>query len=626
VNKVKLLFRIAILLWLIDAAIISASQTNELSNLNETLVALDVPRNRTSLAILALENKTGDEIAYPLGLALTTSVIVHLKEIKALHILSSSDFALLQLNLTNNNLDNVQARQLGKLMGAQWLVWGSYEYDKARNWTVIIQVIDVAAKQETCTARFVSTNLVNIQDWIISQVLKDINIKPTQTEQQNMNRCWTKSPEAFEYYGRSMGEQKLTNQEPYLRKTIEKDPQFADAKATLATVLGFQNRINEAQSNIIEAVYLQPSSAFVYKANSLILLLQQRTSAAEKNLQIAAQLDPDDAETFERLGDVYFSKDQQSLALENYRKALLLDPFAPFVKYLQDQIEYLKPRQTPTYITNWPPKSYTEQTLKEALCKKLNSDQLAFVINPLAISPEMKMWTLEATKGATNDMQKAKILFEILVNQINKNNSRVSYSATAKEVFSDLNKPDIPLYCQQATFLFVALARSIGIKSFVVDVQESCNGNKSSHLCGVIFADNHALLVDPVYRWFGVPHRNFVLLDDLQTIAMYCSTLPDVKQKQIAWELAPDLALVQYNLCLWFIGLDRWEKVRELFPLLTKSDRNAVMADSVQAFLMMHANYSEQAIKLLHKAIEIDSERSAKVFSKGPKLCTYNRG
>jgi hypothetical protein len=40
------------------------------------------------------------------------------------------------------------------------------------------------------------------------------------------------------------------------------------------------------------------------------------------------------------------------------------------------------------------------------------------------------------------------------------------------------------------------------------------------HDCAAVFANGKALLVDPAYQWFGVPHREFVLLNDVQVIAL----------------------------------------------------------------------------------------------------------
>jgi tetratricopeptide (TPR) repeat protein len=557
--------------------------------------------NRFSVAVLAFENRTGDPMAVHWGYAIRSSIFEHLKMLRDVHLISSAGYALSQLNITNENLtDTVQFRRLGKLIGADWIVSGNYQY-KNKQWIISIRVFNVETNIASVDSTFISQNWVDIQDHVSEQILKDIGFKPSEVELQKMKQCWTTSPEAFENYGRAAAEDTLAKQEKYLRRSIETDSHFAIGNATLAAVLALQGKLMEAEQIGARAVGLAPDDGFVYKEHGLVLYLRNKLDEAETNLQMAAQFDSDDAETFRRLGDLHYTKNEESQAINDYSRALQIDSFAPFATDIRERLNFLKPRQTPAYIHYVQPVEYTIPTLNDTLHRKLTAQEMSLIINPLDSTPEMRHWAYELTVGATNDLQKAKMLFDALAHHVDELQIR---SRSAKEVFNDWNIPGANFHCEEYAFLYVALARSLGLKAYVVDVQEACDGRKSGHSCaGVIFGQK-VLLVDPAFRWFGAPHRQFAVLDDLQTMAVYLCELQDAKRCQIAFKLAPNLAWVQMN---WFISLvseNRLQEAQEVLKLIVQLDPDSWIADSCKAQLALRQGHPDLAIEFLKKAVK----------------------
>jgi predicted Zn-dependent protease len=43
-----------------------------------------------------------------------------------------------------------------------------------------------------------------------------------------------------------------------------------------------------------------------------------------------------------------------------------------------------------------------------------------------------------------------------------------------------------------------------------------------NHACAAVFAGQRVVLADPTLRWFGAPHQQYEILDDLQTAAFLC--------------------------------------------------------------------------------------------------------
>ena len=67
-----------------------------------------------------------------------------------------------------------------------------------------------------------------------------------------------------------------------------------------------------------------------------------------------------------------------------------------------------------------------------------------------------------------------------------------------------------------------------------------------------MFIGDKALLVDPAYQWFGAPHKEYVVLDDVQAIA-HQYYQPSGKGNQVARcrlaaKLHPDTAWGQLRL------------------------------------------------------------------------------
>src|SRR5262245_35549782 len=65
-------------------------------------------------------------------------------------------------------------------------------------------------------------------------------------------------------------------------------------------------------------------------------------------------------------------------------------------------------------ITNAPPREYDPSSFREALTQKLNPKEIPLVIDPLTSSPELENWARAQTVGATNDIQKSRMLYDAL--------------------------------------------------------------------------------------------------------------------------------------------------------------------------------------------------------------------
>jgi tetratricopeptide (TPR) repeat protein len=261
------------------------------------------------------------------------------------------------------------------------------------------------------------------------------------------------------------------------------------------------------------------------------------------------------------------------------------------------------PGEGPVFFSCAQPRDFTDETFTNELSRSLTPAEVALVVNPVTSSDEMKRWAIELTRGATNDQQRAEMLFDALLARANTNEQHFPKPPTAREAFEQWNNPAVSFGCQDFAFLYVASARALGLKSYHVFVGEDCNGVTLLHGCASVFIGRKALLVDPAYLRFGIPHRKFQLLDDLQTSAIYLSAKGNLSLCQIACKLAPALSLVRAGLFEMLAREERWEEARAELRKLSEMDPTGPLTYCSQAEMEMRTGDIDRALESARKAV-----------------------
>ena len=255
------------------------------------------------------------------------------------------------------------------------------------------------------------------------------------------------------------------------------------------------------------------------------------------------------------------------------------------------------------------PQDYDGPALMEALSKRLAPADLSMVVNPLANTQEMREWARQLTSGATNDVQKAISLFKTLAARACKDKRILTQPLSAAEVFSNWNNEGVSFVCSDYAFLYVSLARAVGLKAYAVDVQEACDGSKMWHACAAVYFGTNAVLVDPIYGWFGGTHRKFFILDDIAVVADFLTAHDDLKQRQIAVKLAPGSVPASENLAVSMMNAGQWTAASNVLASVVKMDANDWVTDYLWArFALYYENKPNQAIDLLKKAADENPE------------------
>ena len=414
---------------------------------------------------------------------------------------------------------------------------------------------------------------------------------------------------------------KSAEAERELREAHRLDPEETRALIRLAELSSQQRKWDEAIDFTEKARILEPTDASVHALLGFLYTFKGDRDKAMVELKEAQRLDPEGLEATQRVAQAYERMREIPLAIEHYErfvtqiKELGGDPRA--IRVYEKITKHLKDSLKPTFIEAAMPKIYTKKSLQDALQERLTEDELKMVVNPIASSEEMKRWAEQLTKSATSDMDKAEAIFNTLAGRIQPGGGRGTRTAT--EVFAAWYQSDISFNCQEFAKLFVALARDVNIKAFYVHLERDYKNKAVSHDCAIVFADDKALLVDPAYRWFGVPHKDFVVLDDLQATAHHFFQHGDsnrvVSRCRLATKLHPNFAWGQVCLASALCKEYKWSEAREVLDRALQLEPNRWDAFLWQGIISAdHDDDLEGAADYVKKALDLNPESASAHF------------
>jgi tetratricopeptide (TPR) repeat protein len=653
--------------------------------------AASAPSKRLVVAILGLENQTGDpglaHWRYAAGL-LSSS----LGQVRAIRVLSDGAvrYALRQVGLRPGDaIDPNHARAMGEQIEAQRVVWGSYA-KKADLWQVRVRVMNVATGAISPEFSAEAGDWHDVRDKLNEQIRAELSITPSADEKKKAAKRETRSAEALDWCFRERlaeeQERPASEWEMLSRKAIAADPNCAWAYARLAATLATQGKSDRAEETAEKVLQLEPDSEEAHFVLGWLALAQRRLEQAEIQFRQACRLDPDNAgslvyfastlleqgkpeeagpllekavsldrpndlahaclavvyalgkqpqealreleearrympegirggNTLSAVASAYERLGKRSEAIECYERLLPLfrrtGVGSDAVRQTERQIQRIKNILTPTFLQAPAPQRYTEEELTEIFRDKLTESERELVANPFACSDAMRLWAKELTRGAGPDMDKARSLWEALAARVDPRGPMKS--RTAREVFEVWKNPEIRLVCMDYAVLFVALARVVGLDAFFANVTKGTDGTVFNHACGAVFLTEGVLLVDPALHWFGAPHQQYSILDDLQTSAFLRFNNKQGDPRELAacragLKLWPESVQGQLSLAgaLWHTR--RWEEARRVLAALDEprlKDYEAARYWSCRGRVALEGQNWKEAEAYLLKAVSL---------------------
>ncbi len=256
---------------------------------------------KTSLAVLPLQNLSGDAANDYFSDGMTEEIGTKLSKIGAVTIASSA--ATAQFKGTTKN-----AKDIGQALGVRYLLQGSVRKagDRVR---INVQLIDTSSGFQAWADDFVGDlkDVFTLQDQTALKIAQALNLKLTPQEQNAVQKRYTQNPEAYEAYlrGRALVDfidipKNLEAARANFEKALQLDHNYAPALAGLAIVESFYYR------------NLDPKEARLRTAREL----------AERSLAIDPQL----AEGHVAMANVYGDTFDYARAAEESRQAATIEP------------------------------------------------------------------------------------------------------------------------------------------------------------------------------------------------------------------------------------------------------------------------------------------------------------
>ena len=610
---------------------------------------------RVPIAILPLENRSGDTNSDCWQYAGPLLLKSQLKHVNSLRILpdSSIEFAFRELKLKPcQALQPDQVRQLGEIIEAQRVIWGSYQRENEK-WVVAVQVMSVTTGEASNSLSGSSSDWFQVATEVGEDLLHEWGVTLGLEEKQRMTRPLTSSGEALELLGRGytdLSERKSPSEAIIsFRRAVFLDPDFAMAQHGLAECLLLQGKLDEAEEAAKRAIKARPDYSGAYSSLGSVYLFENSDVLAEHEFLEAIQHDPDDPYSYFKLSEIYGKQDKWNEAISVLSKAEELAPYealihaglgrtypylgkpdeaaaefktaehydtgtepgveqllaeghdllndapqaveyyarflaavkktgveSPVINQAEERLRDLKARFAPHFIMASAPQTFTPKELEDAIKTKLTTKEYRLVTNPLSSTSEMEKWAQQSVGDATNEMEEAKRLFQALTHHVDIGNE--AGRRTAIEAFKDLTNPKAELSCQDYTFLYVALARHLKLKAYYVLVDKDYRGEVVSHACAGVFIGDKALLVDPAYLWFGVPHKQYEFENDLRAVAGYLAQSPDIPKARVSLKLAPDWPRPHFYVAMELASIERLTEARRALDAGLKHDSTSWLA------------------------------------------------
>jgi TolB-like protein/Tfp pilus assembly protein PilF len=290
-----------------------------------------------SLAVLPLENLSGDPSREYFADGMTEEVIGRLSMIRGLRVISRT--SVMQFKSTHPSVP-----EIAKMLNVDGIVEGSVmrEGDHIR---VHAQLINAATDQHIWSESYDRDlrDTLALESEVAQSIARKVEVTITGEEHARLARAREVSPDVYESYLRGRGAAKgnsraeIEKSVTYFEETIRMDPTFAPAYVGLAgayenlgTVFVGAMPPNEARQKVIsaarKALELDPNIADAHGQLAYVYMERWQWRDAEAEYRRALELNPNDAAAHRGFGDWLMFQGRMDEAVAVTRRAVELDP------------------------------------------------------------------------------------------------------------------------------------------------------------------------------------------------------------------------------------------------------------------------------------------------------------
>jgi TolB-like protein/Flp pilus assembly protein TadD len=287
----------------------------------------------TSLAVLPLDNLSGDPSQEYLADQMTEELCARLARIHDLRVISRT--SVMRLKGTKLSLP-----EIAKMLGVDALVEGSV-IRQGRRIRVHAQLIRGATDEHLWADEYDGElgDVLALESEVAQSIARRVEVKVTGEEHARLVASHHISPEVYESYLKAeeeLGKGESEKSIAYFQEAIGKDPNFAPAYLGLASVYDLLGTLrvgappNEVRPKLIsaarKALELDPELAEPHVLLAGVYQKQWQWSEAEAEYKLALELNPNDARAHEHFAMWFLCQGRTDEALVWAQRAHELDP------------------------------------------------------------------------------------------------------------------------------------------------------------------------------------------------------------------------------------------------------------------------------------------------------------
>lgn len=296
-----------------------------------------------TVAVLNFANITRNSADDWIGQGIAESLTADLTRIKSIAVVSRERIFELQRNLNSGgrDIDERQAIELGRLLGATVTVSGGYQRlgDRIR---ITTQAIDVATGEQRATVKIDGRldDLFELQDRLVKELTAGLAVAVDRQDSAAMPIVGTESIDAYQAFSRGMLNLRMAAREAMdrgitlLEQAIELDPNYVEAMVELAgalelkaTFLSAPALLERSLALAERALALRPDDTDARVQRGDTLLAMGRVDEAIDELKQGIRLQPDRARTHGSLARAYWlGKGRVDDAIREFEETLRLNP------------------------------------------------------------------------------------------------------------------------------------------------------------------------------------------------------------------------------------------------------------------------------------------------------------
>jgi tetratricopeptide (TPR) repeat protein len=394
------------------------------------------------------------------------------------------------------------------------------------------------------------------------------------------------------------------------------DPGWPDPFGPLSDLITAEGNYDRALSILEKAESISPHDPAIHLRLCGICTHVGNRERALAEARAADNLARMDATFQEQLGDAYNALGAAPDALRHYEISVELQTSQVHepkrLHEVRTKCDEIRLRLTPTFLAAAVPESITSLQLSKIVKQKLSATEERLVTIPFSSTPEMRGLATQLVVGAQSELAKARCIFDALTP------SGISgtdfLGMTAAEAFTAWRQHRPSITCQDYALLYTALAREVGLRCFYVSVENDYTAKPVFHACAAVVLNEKVLLVDPVYRWFGVTHKRYHLEPDLHVIAAFLIQTHDPGKEAVGLHLTPDWAPAYFWVALSQIGRQQLKEAEATLSSGLSLDSASWLALYAKANLENAKGDVESAAKDLELCLKIQPDSTPAHF------------